>query len=43
MSGLAAAERAGYEDNGFVIKPGLLSHTECDRFVDHMLDLHEGR
>ena len=43
MSGLTAAERAGYEDNGFVIKPGLLSHTECDRFVDHMLDLHEGR
>ncbi len=43
MSGLTAAERAGYEDNGFVIKPGLLSHTECDRFVDHMLELHEGR
>ena len=36
MSGLTEAERAGYEDKGFVIMPGLLSHTECDRFVDHM-------
>ena len=43
MSGLTEAESKEYRDCGFVVRPGRLSDAECDRFVEHMLDLHTGR
>ena len=43
MRGLTETERVDYDRDGFVALEGLLSVAECDRFVDHMLDLHAGR
>lgn len=43
MNGLSEAQQAAYERDGFVVLEGLLSDDECDRFVEHMLDLHAGR
>jgi phytanoyl-CoA hydroxylase len=43
MQGLTEAQRSAYDAQGFVAIPGLLSSGECDRFVEHMFDLHAGR
>ena len=42
MRGLTPAEKAAYDEQGFVVLEGLLSVTECERFVEHMVDLHAG-
>ena len=42
-NGWSAAEQATYERQGFVVLETLLSERVCDRFVEHMLDLHAGR
>ena len=43
VEGLTAAERAAFDEDGFVAIEGLLCESECDRFVQHMTDLHDGR
>jgi len=43
MRGLTEAEKAAYDKDGFVVLEGLLSNQECERFVEHMLDLQAGR
>jgi phytanoyl-CoA hydroxylase len=43
MDGLTAGEKEQYERDGFVVREGLLMEAECDRFVEHMVELHAGR
>ena len=43
MSGLTRVESDEYRDNGFVARQGMLSDAECDRIVEHMVDLRTGR
>ena len=43
MGGLTEAQKADYDRDGFVVLAGALSVAECERFVEHMLDLHAGR
>ena len=40
---IASAQKAQYEQDGYTILKGLFDPDECDRFIDHMMDLHEGR
>ena len=40
---LTSAQKAQYEQDGYTILKGLFDVDECDRFVDHMMDLHAGR
>jgi len=43
MTGLTKQQQAQYDEEGSVAVEGLLSDAECDRFVDHMTALFEGR
>ena len=41
--GLSRAQKAFYQENGYVVLRGLFSPEECQAFVEHMEDLRDGR
>ena len=43
MSGLTPEQKKRYDADGFVIVEDIIDTDECDRFVAHMMALHEGK
>lgn len=42
-TGLTPAQKTFYRENGYLVLEGVFSQEECQRFVEHMEDLHTGR
>ena len=43
QTGLTSAQKTFYEENGYLVLEGVFAADECQRFVEHMEDLHAGR
>ena len=43
QTSLTPAQKAFYAENGYLVLENVLSQEECERFVEHMEDLHTGR
>ena len=41
-TGLSQEQKAFYQENGYVVVPGLFSPQECQTFVQHVEDLRDG-
>ena len=41
--GLTAAQKRFYEENGYLVLESVFAAGECERFVEHLEDLHTGR
>ena len=42
QTGLTSAQKAFYQENGYLVLENVLSEEECQNFVTHMEDLHTG-
>ncbi len=42
-TGLTPAQKTFYQENGYLVLESVFSQVECQRFVEHMEDLHAGR
>ena len=42
-TGLTPAQKTFYEENGYLILESVFAGKECERFVEHLEDLHAGR
>ncbi|MEM7127575.1 MAG: phytanoyl-CoA dioxygenase family protein [Chloroflexota bacterium] len=42
-TGLSPERKAFYQENGYVVLPGVFSPQECQTFVQHVEDLRDGR
>jgi len=40
---LTPNQQKEYQQNGYTIQPAVFSKSECDQFIDYMMDLHAGR
>lgn len=41
-TGLTPTQKTFYQENGYLVLEGVFSQEECQRFVEHMEDLHTG-
>ena len=42
-TGLTPAQKRFYEENGYLVLESVFAADECERFVEHLEDLHAGR
>ena len=43
QKGLTPAEKKFYQENGYLVLESVFGREECERFVEHIEDLHAGR
>ena len=43
QTGLTPAQKTFYEENGYLVLESVFASEECERFVEHIEDLHAGR